>query len=126
VRKVPHGGGVTEAVAVPLGMLVEVEVRVGDGVDVSDGVGVAVRVDQCPLFDCNGTGQVTVDCIIQAVDAALNGCGSEPTPSATSVGELSGRNASCCRQQADWGGWPGVVPRPTWMPASAGMTTGSQ
>src|SRR5262249_45810424 len=38
---------------------------------------------QCPSFDCNATGQVTVDCIITALNAALNGCGPEPTAGLT-------------------------------------------
>jgi hypothetical protein len=40
-------------------------------------------LDQCPPLDCNGNGQVTVACLVQAVGAALNGCASEPTASPT-------------------------------------------
>jgi hypothetical protein len=28
----------------------------------------------CPTFDCNGTGLVTVNCLVAAVNDALNGC----------------------------------------------------
>ncbi len=41
------------------------------------GVNIALgnaTLDECPAFDCNGTGQVTVDCLVTAVNAALNGC----------------------------------------------------
>jgi hypothetical protein len=40
-------------------------------------------LDQCPPLDCNGNGQVTVACLVQALGAALNGCASEPTASPT-------------------------------------------
>jgi hypothetical protein len=33
-----------------------------------------LRLDQCPAFDCNGDGHVTIDCLLTAVNAALNGC----------------------------------------------------
>ena len=39
----------------------------------------SLSLEQCPRFDCDGIGQVTVDCIIGAVEAALNGCDSGPT-----------------------------------------------
>jgi hypothetical protein len=50
----------------------------------------SLSLDECPGFDCHGLGQVTVDCIVAAVDAALNGCGSgtigaTSTPSPTST-----------------------------------------
>ncbi len=32
-------------------------------------------LDQCPEFDCNGNGHVSVDCVLRAVNAALGGCG---------------------------------------------------
>ena len=32
------------------------------------------RLDACPEFDCNGDGRITVDCLVQAVNAALHGC----------------------------------------------------
>ena len=58
---------------------------VGDG-DGSGTVGVAELVEGvnialgsasltlCPAFDCRNTRHVSVDCLIRAVDAALNGC----------------------------------------------------
>jgi hypothetical protein len=30
--------------------------------------------DLCPAFDCSGNGRVTIGCVVQAADAALNGC----------------------------------------------------
>jgi hypothetical protein len=35
----------------------------------------AADISQCPPFDCNGTQRSSVDCVIRAVDATLNGCG---------------------------------------------------
>ena len=52
------------------------------------GVSIALgtlSLDHCARFDCDGIGRVTVGCIIQAVDAALNGCGSRPTVSPTAT-----------------------------------------
>src|SRR5262245_11216663 len=43
----------------------------------------SLSVDQCPRFDCRRTGQVAIDCLIQAVSAAQNGCTAEPTISPT-------------------------------------------
>ncbi len=40
-------------------------------------------LDRCPRLDCNGAGQVTVACLVKAVDAALNECQSVPTSSPT-------------------------------------------
>lgn len=31
-------------------------------------------LSDCPAFDCNGTSSVTVDCVVTAIDAALDGC----------------------------------------------------
>src|SRR5215510_14648927 len=45
----------------------------------------ALPLEQCPLFDCDGFARVTVDCLIKAVDAAVNGCASEPTSSPTHI-----------------------------------------
>ena len=42
------------------------------------GVSIALgnlTLDQRPAFNCNGNGHVTVDCLIKAVNNALNGCG---------------------------------------------------
>jgi len=42
------------------------------------GVNIALgtaTLDQCQRFDCNHDGHVTVDCLVQAVNHALNGCG---------------------------------------------------
>ena len=54
--------------------------------EIVTGVGIALgslSLDRCPRLDCNGTGRVTVDCLIGAVDAALNQCDSEPTATPT-------------------------------------------
>jgi hypothetical protein len=45
--------------------------------EIVKGVNIALgtaSLDQCQAFDCNATGQVTVDCLVQAVEAALSGC----------------------------------------------------
>ncbi len=31
-------------------------------------------LDQCPAFDCNRTGVVSIDCLVQGVSSLLNGC----------------------------------------------------
>jgi hypothetical protein len=49
----------------------------------------AATLELCPVFDCNGTGNVTVDCLIAAVDDALDGCGSSVS-SPTVEGPVSG------------------------------------
>ena len=41
------------------------------GVDIAIG---AAPLTACPTFDCNGTGLVTVNCLVAAVSDALNGC----------------------------------------------------
>jgi pimeloyl-ACP methyl ester carboxylesterase len=41
------------------------------GVNISLGT---ASIDQCPAFDCNGTGEVTINCLVDAVNALLNGC----------------------------------------------------
>ncbi len=44
------------------------------------GVNIALSVatlDRCQAFDCDGTGEVTVDCLVGAVNGAVNGCGPE-------------------------------------------------
>jgi len=33
---------------------------------------------ECPAFDCNANARVTVDCLVTAVDAVLNGCNAAP------------------------------------------------
>ena len=43
----------------------------------------SLSLDQCPRFDCQGTGRVAIDCLIRAVGATLNGCTAEPTISPT-------------------------------------------
>ena len=57
--------------------------------EIVTGVGIAlesVPLDRCSSFDCNGTGRVTVDCLVRAVQAALDGCTAEPTtPPATAT-----------------------------------------
>lgn len=45
--------------------------------DLVKGVNIALgaaALSDCSAFDCNGNGDVTVDCLVRAVDAALNGC----------------------------------------------------
>jgi len=32
----------------------------------------------CPAMDCNGTGPVTIDCVVAAIGAALDGCYAAP------------------------------------------------
>jgi len=32
----------------------------------------------CPAMDCNGTGPVTIDCVVAAIGAALDGCSAAP------------------------------------------------
>jgi hypothetical protein len=34
----------------------------------------ASQLTNCSAFNCNDDGQVTVDCLVRAVDRALNGC----------------------------------------------------
>jgi hypothetical protein len=46
-------------------------------------------LDQCPAFDCHGTGMVTVDCLVAAVGDALDGCPST-VASPTVEGPVSG------------------------------------
>ena len=41
------------------------------GVDIALG---SLPVGSCPAFDCNGNGDVGVDCLVRAVNAALDGC----------------------------------------------------
>jgi hypothetical protein len=49
-------------------------------VDVSElvtGINIAAgaqTMESCPQFDCNGNGQLTIDCLISAVNASLSGC----------------------------------------------------
>jgi subtilisin-like proprotein convertase family protein/Tol biopolymer transport system component len=41
------------------------------------GVNIALgglALESCPAFDCNGSGELTIDCLVRAVDASLNGC----------------------------------------------------
>jgi hypothetical protein len=42
-----------------------------DGVKIALGL---IAVEQCSEFDCNATGMVTIDCLVQAVGNALEGC----------------------------------------------------
>jgi len=45
------------------------------------GVNIALgnlTLDQCSAFDCNANRHVTVDCLVKAVTAALNGCSGLP------------------------------------------------
>jgi hypothetical protein len=54
--------------------------------EVITGVNIALGstdLEQCPIFDTSGDTMVTVDEIITAVNNALNGCVSQPTPTAT-------------------------------------------
>jgi hypothetical protein len=53
----------------------------GDGqttvAELITGIGIALGTTDlrgCPVFDCHGTGTVSVDCLTRAVSAALNGC----------------------------------------------------
>src|SRR5262245_22183850 len=62
----------------------------GDGsvtiAEIVTGVNIALgslSLDRCPSFDCAGSGEVTVNCLIAAVIAALNGCGPSATVSST-------------------------------------------
>ncbi len=48
---------------------------------VSTWVPFVALAQMCP-GDLNGDGQVTVDEVVRSVDAALNGCGPAPTPTA--------------------------------------------
>jgi hypothetical protein len=64
-----------------------------DSVDIADlvvGVNIALGVQQlaaCPAFDCMHDGTVTVTCLVQGVNNALNGCGFvTATPTATPPG----------------------------------------
>jgi len=41
------------------------------GVNLALGTG---SIDECPSFDCNNTGSVTIDCLLLGVGALLNGC----------------------------------------------------
>src|SRR5262245_6951981 len=43
----------------------------------------SLSVDQCQRFDCRATGQVAIECLVQAVGAALDGCPAEPTKTPT-------------------------------------------
>jgi len=53
----------------------------GDGAvtiaELIEGVDIVLGGDlsRCPAFDCDGTHRATVDCVIRAVGATLNGCG---------------------------------------------------
>ena len=40
---------------------------------------------QCPAFDCNHGGQMGVNCVVKAVDAAINGCSSLSVPTASAT-----------------------------------------
>ncbi len=56
------------------------------------GVNIALgsaALEQCSAVDCNADGRVTVDCLVQAVNAALGGCASN-VPSPTVEGPVSG------------------------------------
>ncbi len=53
----------------------------GDGVvsvnEIIVGVNIALGnllLERCPGFDCNGRGQLAIDCLVAAVNASLNGC----------------------------------------------------
>jgi len=39
-------------------------------------------------MSCRGFSAVTVDCLVEAVDAALNGCPATPSPSPTPMTKL--------------------------------------
>ena len=43
----------------------------------------SVSLDRCSPFDCDGSGRVRVECILKALDAAVNGCGPGRTRSPT-------------------------------------------
>jgi hypothetical protein len=62
----------------------------------------------CPAFDVNGDGQVGIDELVMAVNAALVGCPSTPTPSPTPSPEASAT--------------PTETPSPTVPPATASPT----
>jgi hypothetical protein len=58
--------------------------------EIVTGVGIALgskSLDQCPSFDCDGIGRLTIDCLVKAVNASLNGCAPEasntPNPTAS-------------------------------------------
>jgi hypothetical protein len=62
----------------------------GDGsvtiAELVTGVNIALGslpVDRCPSFDCASDRAVTIDCLIKAVIAAVNGCAARATPTAT-------------------------------------------
>ena len=41
------------------------------------GVNIALggaALESCPVFDCNGSRRLTIDCLLKAVEASLNGC----------------------------------------------------
>ena len=42
----------------------------------------SASVTECPLFDCNDDGRVTIECLVEAVDHALTGC---PQPSGSTA-----------------------------------------
>jgi hypothetical protein len=44
-------------------LLVGVNIALGDA-----------ALESCPMFDCNGSRRLTIDCLVRAVDASLNGC----------------------------------------------------
>ena len=40
--------------------------------------GLRQPLGDCPAMDCNGTGPVTIDCVVAAIGAALDGCYAAP------------------------------------------------
>src|SRR5262245_20281835 len=62
-----------------------------------NGVNIALgtrTLDGCRQFDCNGAGRVTIDCLLKAVGAALNGCSPLPTGSPTHTSGAATATAS--------------------------------
>jgi sugar lactone lactonase YvrE len=88
--------------------------------EIVTGVGIAlesVPLDRCSSFDCNGTGRVTVDCLVRAVQAALDGCTAEPTtPPATATPTTTPEGAT----QTAAPETPTATPTETSMPAACG------
>jgi hypothetical protein len=80
----------------------------------------SLPLDQCPPLDCNATGQVTVDCLIEAVDGELTGCASAPTATPTPTGTTIPLSTTTPTSTSPAAPTATSTPTPTMTPSSCG------